>query len=309
MPLGRPTAILIVAIAAASGGFSALALSPQGNAPPATRGDEQSVRQAVNAYAEALGRGDLDAVLSAWAPDADYIDDAGNMTRGRNALMELFRKALPEMKGTTVRTKVYSVKFLRPDIALVDGSLEFTSADGSKDGNRYASVWTRTGDRWQISSARDLPTEASDQPSAAAGALTHLEWLVGEWQDASPKVEVALSVRWAPNHSFLLMDYTVKREGGEPMSVSQRIGWDPLAGAVRSWVFDTTGGFGEAIWERDGNRWVAAAEGILPDGGTGSATHVWEFVDANAFVWRSVDREVDGQPLPDIEVKFVRKAK
>ena len=46
---------------------------------------------------------------------------------------------------------------------------------------------------------------------------------------------------------------------------------------------------------------------MLPDGGTGGATHVWEFVDPQTFVWRAFDREVDGQPVGDVEVKFVRK--
>jgi len=309
MSLGRPTLVLILAALATSGGVTALALAPQAPAQPATRGDEASVRQAVTAYADAMARGDVTALLAFWATDADYIDEAGNMTRGRDALTELLRKGAPDVKGTGVKARVSSVKFLRPDIALVDGVLEFTGADGSKEANRYATVWTRSGDRWVITSARDLPTEAADLPSAAAGALAPLEWLVGDWQDDSPKVEVRLSVRWAPNKSFLLMDYTLQRDGGEPLNVSQRIGWDPLNGVVRSWVFDTTGGFGEAVWLRDGKRWQANAEGILPDGGTGSATLVWEYVDANAFLWRSVDREIDGQPLPDAEVKFVRKAK
>jgi hypothetical protein len=35
---------------------------------------------------------------------------------------------------------------------------------------------------------------------------------------------------------------------------------------------------------------------------------VWEFKDANTFVWRATNREIDGQPVADVEVKFVRKA-
>jgi hypothetical protein len=77
---------------------------------------------------------------------------------------------------------------------------------------------------------------------------------------------------------------------------------------MRSWVFDSHGGFGEGNWQRDGNRWVVACAGVLPDGGTGQATNIWEFVDPKTFVWRAVDREVDGQPVGDMDVKFVRKS-
>jgi hypothetical protein len=136
-----------------------------------------------------------------------------------------------------------------------------------------------------------------------------LEWLVGEWDEQGDKPGVHLTGRWAPNKSFLLMDYTVRHEGAEPKDVHQRVGWDPLNGVVRSWVFDSMGGFGEGVWRREGNRWVSTCEGVLPDGGTGHATHVWEFVDPNTFIWRTTDREIDGQPLADAEVKFVRKAK
>ena len=36
---------------------------------------------------------------------------------------------------------------------------------------------------------------------------------------------------------------------------------------------------------------------------------MWEYADGKTFVWRATDREVDGQPVADVEVKFVRKAR
>jgi hypothetical protein len=182
-----------------------------------------------------------------------------------------------------------------------------TDPDGSRESNRFAVVWTKTGGRWLISSARDLPAEFDDLPSPAYPQLQPLEWLVGEWASAGTKTGVRLTCRWAPNKTFLVMDYEVKREGEEPLLATQRVGWDPLNGLVRSWVFDSRGGFGEGYWERNGNRWVVGASGVLPDGGSSGSTDTYEFVDQNNFVWRSVDREVDRQPVADVEVKFVRK--
>ena len=72
-------------------------------------------------------------------------------------------------------------------------------------------------------------------------------------------------------------------------------------------MFDSDGGFSEGYWERQGNRWLVSKAGILPDGGTGSATDIYEFVDDNSFIWRAIDREVEGQPLASTEIKFVRK--
>jgi uncharacterized protein (TIGR02246 family) len=281
------------------------AFSGQGPAPAS---GEQAVRKAVAAYVKALNKGKLDGVMACLAPDADFIDEDGKTTRGHDALAAYFKTRLADLKGFRVAGKVYAVKFLRPEVALVDGELEFTSADGTRDSNRYAVVWVKSGDKWIISSARDLPAEVEEAPSLTYPQLKSLEWLVGDWVDDGGKGTVQIKTRWAPNKSFLVMEYEVKQEGADPLLVTQRIGWDPANNRVRSWVFDSTGGFGEGYWQRDGNKWVVGASAILPDGGTGGSTNVYEFKDANTFLYRSVDREIDGQPMADVEVKLVRKA-
>jgi hypothetical protein len=87
----------------------------------------------------------------------------------------------------------------------------------------------------------------------------------------------------------------------------RRVGWDGSSGRIRSWTFDSQGGFSEAFWTKDGKRWLVGTSGVLPDGGVGGSTLVYEFKDANTFVWRATEREVDGQPVADSEVKYVRK--
>jgi uncharacterized protein (TIGR02246 family) len=281
------------------------AFSGQGQAPPASA--EQAVRKAVAAHLEALNKGDLDAVMASWAPDADLVEETGKKTRGHDALRARFKETLATLKGFKIGGKVYSVKFLRPDVALVDGSLETTSPEGTRDSNRYAFVWTKSGGKWLISSARDLPVEVEDVPSLPYPQLKALEWLTGDWVDDGGKGAVKVKCKWAPNKSFLLMEYEVKNEGADPLLVTQRIGWDPVNNMVRSWVFDSTGGFGEGYWQRDGHKWVVGFSTILADGGTGGATNIYEFKDEKTFLYRSVDRDVDGQPVADVEAKFVRK--
>ncbi len=281
------------------------AFSEQGQAPAAN--GEQAVRKAAADYVGAMNKGDLDGMLAHLAPDADFIDEAGKKTHGHDALRAMFKATLADLKGSKIGGKIYSVKFLRPEVALVDGVLEYTAADGARDSNRYTIAWVKAGDRWLITSARDLPAEVEDAPSLSYPQVKSLEWLVGDWVDEAGKGAVQIRCKWAPNKSFLLMDYEVKGEGADALLVTQRIGWDPVNNRVRSWVFDSTGGFGEGYWQREGNKWVVGASGILADGGTGGSTNVFQFKDENTFLYRSVDREVDGQPVADVEVKFVRK--
>src|SRR5690242_17408816 len=99
--------------------------------PPA--GAEQAVRKASAAHLEALNKGDLDGLLAYWAPDADYIDESGKKTSGHDALKALFKTILADLKGSKIGGKIYSVKFMRPEVALVDGDLQTTAADGTRD--------------------------------------------------------------------------------------------------------------------------------------------------------------------------------
>jgi len=275
--------------------------------PAKSNGEDAAIKKTLADYGAALASGELDQVMAFWTTDSDYVDEAGKMTKGKDQIAALFKKALPDLKGAKVTTNVHSIKLLRPEVALVDGNIDTTSTTGVKDISRYAIVMNKTGDKWLIDSARDLPSQVTDLPSLASARLKDLEWLVGEWVDQSPNVDVTIKAYWATNKAFLLMDYIVKREGMDPLEVTLRVGWDGASNRIRSWTFDSQGGFGEGFWHKDGKKWVVGTSGVLPDGGTGGATNSYEFVDANNFVWRSTDRDVDGQPLADAEVKFARK--
>src|SRR5260370_14929118 len=44
---------------------------------------------------------------------------------------------------------------------------------------------------------------------------------------------------------------------------TQWIGWDPIAKGIRSWTFETGGGFGEATWTQDGDKWLLKAACVV----------------------------------------------
>ena len=85
------------------------------------------------------------------------------------------------------------------------------------------------------------------------------------------------------------------------MSISQRIGWDPLARQIRSWEFDSAGGFGEGRWSRDGDRWTIKHMGVLADGMASSATNIMTNERQDMLSWVSTDRVVGDETLPDTE--------
>src|SRR5262249_31236858 len=92
--------------------------------------------------------------------------------------------------------------------------------------------------------------------------------------------------------------WKVKERGKPVMTVSQRIGWDPLARRIRSWEFDSEGGFGEGTWSRDGDRWVIKHSGVRPEGMAASSTNVMVKERSDLVRWSSNDRVLGDESRP-----------
>lgn len=88
----------------------------------------------------------------------------------------------------------------------------------------------------------------------------------------------------------------------------QIIGWDPAAKKIRSWVFDSDGGYGDGVWTKKGKAWHVQTRDTLPTGQKASAVNILTPVDKNSFTWQSMDRQAGGFLLPNVgEVTVVRK--
>ena len=138
--------------------------------------------------------------------------------------------------------------------------------------------------------------------------LKEIEWLVGDWVEETPDAVVTTSVAWADNNNFLLRSFDVRVKGKPALTGTQRIGWDPLTRQIKSWVFDSHGGYGEGLWTRAGNQWVIKATGVRPDGRTATATQVLTFVNKDTLRWKSIDRTLGDEIVQEIdEIVMVRK--
>jgi uncharacterized protein (TIGR02246 family) len=270
----------------------------------ARREEEQAVRKAVRAYCDAFNKGDLDALAASWAADAEYTGADGKTVRGRAAIRDLLRGALAAYKGGTLSLQVRGLRVVAPDVVSEDGTALLTTAAGAVEPDRYAALWVKKGGRWLLSSVRDLPAAEAVGGSGAFAMLKPLAWMVGEWK-AKDGRDVRLTCRWGFNQTFLIQDFAWKVSGTTVHS-TQRIGWDAHNGRVRSWVFDSAGGFGEGFWKRQGNTWEVLADGVFPDGRVASSVSRWAFIDENTVRWSATDRQADETPMPDLAVTFVR---
>jgi uncharacterized protein (TIGR02246 family) len=274
-------------------------------AAPGATGQEKAIRGVAAAFVKAYNAGDAKALAALFTPNAEIVDEDGNAHQGRDAIEEVFAGIFKESPAGRIEISIGSIRFVSPTAAIEDGTSEVTRGpDQPAQRSRYTAVHVKQLGTWERASARDL----SDETASAEEQLKPLDWLVGDWVDESPEALVVTSYRWTDNRCFLLGEFTVKLEGRPAMTGSQRIGWDPLARTIRSWVFDSEGGFGEGVWTRDGQGWSVKMTGVTREGKPGSSTNVTTRVSKDRMSWESRDRVVGGEAQPDVgPIPIVRK--
>jgi uncharacterized protein (TIGR02246 family) len=269
--------------------------------------DIQAIKQAAIAYSAAFEKGDINELLSHWSPEAEYIDESGKVTQGHDAIAAMIRKNFENMKGYKLKLEGKGLRFVTADVAMVDGKATLVGPEGKEDVTPFAAVWVKSGGKWRVRSLRDLGDEDAKEPASATDHLKLLEPLLGDWSCADKGKNVQVHCGWTLNKSFVLVHYTIK-SGSEESATVQQFGWDPVNQQIHSWYFDSTGGFGEATCSQAGDGIVSEASGVLPDGRVGTAINRLHMIDDKSFVYQSRNRTVDGRPLADIDMNFVRSA-
>lgn len=271
--------------------------------PAKPKGDEGAILASVQSYVAAYNRGDAKAVAEHWIEEGEWISPQGQRLHGRKAIQQGLERLFQANRGVKLETPSPKIRLLCAEVAVEEGATQVTRPGQTPSTSTYLAIHVKRNGKWKLESVREteLPAPPQDNP------LQELQWMVGQWLDASQESTVAMSVRWTGNQRFLCASFKLSAPGTEDLAGTQIIGWDPAAKTIRSWVFDSDGGFGEGEWSRQGNRWTVRLSMVLPDGSLASATNVYTLVNQDTYLWHSVGRQVDGHDLPNIEeVKVVR---
>ena len=267
-----------------------------GVAPTDRRGDEKAIGEVAETFKRAFNAGDARSVAALYTDDAELIDEYGERIEGRPMIQDFYSAIFGERKGATIEIKLASLRFLGPDVAKEEGQTRVKpSATDPATLRDYTVLFVKQGGKWLYSSVRE------EHPGGISHheRLKELEWMIGEWLDESSDSVIHATCRWSDDKNFLLRDFLIHVQGKPVMTVTQRIGWDPLTKQIKSWVFDSEGGYGDALWARNGNQWIIKSTGVLPDGRTATATNVLTRIGPNAARWASTERTVGGQVVPD----------
>lgn len=265
---------------------------------------ETAVLRESEATIAAFNAGDATALGGLFLETGELVDEAGTVHAGRKAITELFAGFFGTFPKATVEMVVDSARPIGEALAVEEGRRRIAMPDGEASLVRYVAVRSKQGDRWPIASYQEF---ADDPLPTAREVLQAVSWIVGDWVDEGPAGRTAISFSWSDDGNFLLGDYTMSAAGAGESKSTQRIGWDPVTGQLRSWTFDDDGGFTEGRWDATEEGWVVKSQATMPDGTTGSATLVISVKDADHFVVQATDRIVGGVEEPDFEVTIARK--
>jgi uncharacterized protein (TIGR02246 family) len=271
-------------------------------APPSTGAGEgedlSAIRAVAKSFLDAYRAKDAAALGALFTDNAEIVDDEGEVTRGRPAIVDRFAGLFAANEGGTLEAAVDSIRLLSPAAAIEEGTATVSGDEGKKpETSRYSVLYVKQDGRWLHAHIQDqTPSEVS-----AHDRLKDLEWMLGEWLNESDDELVSTTCSWSDNGSFLIRSFDVKIEGKVALSGTQRIGWDALRKQFRTWVFDDEGGFAEGLVSRDDERWIIKSTGVRADGRPVTATSVFTPLDRDRIGWQTVERTVGGVALPGFD--------
>ncbi len=270
------------------------AASVKGGEKEAAAAVSDSARRFVAAY----NRHDARAAAAGFTATAEFVTEDGTAIRGREAIERHFAAVFAQRPGARLDLKIDSTRLVTSNVAIEEGRVELTAAPGAAaESSRYIAVHVSQEGQWLIARARDFSVAAEVRSNYEH--LRELEWLAGEWIQEDEASLIATSCKWVDHQNFLLQEFTIRIGNLEPITGSTRIGWDPLTQQVKSWTFDSDGGYSEALWSRGENRWVLKARGVTHSGRIFSGTSIVRQVDAATMSWESHDRVEAGVLVAD----------
>lgn len=264
------------------------------------------IEQAIQSYISAFNSRDVAKLTAHWSPEGVFTSrSSGEQVVGRDAIAKQFTEIFKGDNVPKLAVETESIGFISPNVAFEKGIAIVTHAEDNVVESSYGVVYTKRGGKWLIDHVSDeeIPVDVSNYDY-----LKELEWLVGEWSDDSGERRIDTVCKWTRNRNYLSRTFKVWKDDEVTWSGLQIIGWDPANQEIRSWLFDSDGGFVAGNWTQRDNQLIVQSVATLADGGKGSSTSVFRPIDDNSYAWKKTNRVVDGEILPNIgEIVIQRK--
>ena len=261
------------------------------------------IRAGSQAFVDAFNKGDAAAIAGMWTLNGEYIDGAGNLFAGREAIEKSYADFFRENTGAQLQLNIDSLKAISGATAIEHGTSLVEVPPAATVAGRYEAIHVKVDGKWQMALVRDIMI----QTNAAKQNLSDLEFLIGTWtaEEQGNKTESVCS--WVSGHSFVKRDYTTTYFDGTQTSGVQMIGWNPQGGYLQSWTFSPGGGHAIGVWMPTEDGWAAQMQGMSGDGVPTSSVNLLKRLDDDAYVWQSVDRTVGGVAIGDTNEVVIKR--
>jgi uncharacterized protein (TIGR02246 family) len=273
---------------------------------PSREADKAAIDKLIKESTQAFNNRDAAAIAANWTAEGEYIRNDGEPIRGRAEVQKGYAEFFKTIKGKpTVEVQTDNLRFPSADTAVSEVTLRLKNEKGEVIGSSWRNtLLARENGEWKVALVQEW-----DRDNSLDDSLKDLEWLVGTWHMDTKDRDVTTTYEWDDNKAFIRGKYAVKQGGKVTESGTQMFGKDNADGGIRSWVFQSDGGFGDGLWTRDGKKWTVDFEGVTPEGKKLAASVVYVRVDADTFTWQSVQQTVDGQPIADAQPIRVTRQK
>ncbi len=246
---------------------------------------EKPFWDSAQAFVDAYAKRDANAIGELFTEDAEFYDEFGERTEGREAILAMFQDVFDtDAQAMIEEIVIERVKPISDNVVIESGEVVASDYDGGPVyRNSYVAIHKKGDDgKWRINTLKDLPREEGSRQEQ----LAQLSWLVGEWVNEDRESVVHTDCDWSVDGNFLLRRFTVETYDGRTLDGVQRIGWDAKEKKLPSWTFDSEGGHLTGEWTRDGSRWLLINSGVNAEGKAVSGTAVYTVIDAEMVTWQ-----------------------
>lgn len=256
---------------------------------PAEQTLEASIKSITDQYVKAFNAHDGRTAASLWTENGEYTGEDGVTIRGRAAIEKSLTEEFKVNPKATLEVRLDSIRPLGRNTVMAEGIVKLkTPGNAETSETKYSVLHVLEDGKWLTASVH----EWSLDPGTDAGTK-FLDWHAGQWTAKGNRGDVSITYTWDENKKFLHGTYSITKDGKVVGSGTHVIGLNP-SGGLRSWSFDSSGAFSNAIWVQEGNRWIEESTGTLSNGATSDSISVVIPLGPDAYCWQTIERSVNG---------------
>jgi uncharacterized protein (TIGR02246 family) len=284
-------------------GLQIRSLAAQTGSPTSRKPDaaaaEQAIRASAQSFIESFNKGDAKALAAHWTSDGVYINEDGERFPGRKSIQQEYQTLFQSNPDVRLLMEIDSIRLINAETAIEEGraALGPQPPGEARVMSRYTAVHVKQDGKWLMADVRDTREELPPD----AGQLEDLEAMVGSWSAGDKDAHIDVKCRWIEDRHFLARSHQVTEAGNVTSTGLEIIGLDPSTGRITSWSFTSDGGHAVGIWAPHENGWIVETAGVMKDGTPTSATNILSRKDKDTLLWKSGDRMLGDELLPDTQ--------